>query len=149
MAIDFGMERWDKVRETYRRWWAGDLERPLIQLALEGRDPGRREPKLPHYPFTAHHAPSVTAEAIVDRWTTSCRGIPGRRVPPISATLAPAHGGLYGGECPPRRTGRVSARDEHDIRDLRSITFRTTRAHRVKDIWRAAMDRWRGRYRSA
>ena len=67
MAIDFALERWDRIRENYRRWWAGDLKRPLIQLTLTGRDPGRSEPKLPYYGNAAHYDLSVSPEAIVDR----------------------------------------------------------------------------------
>ena len=47
VTIDFSPERWSRVRETYRLWWRGELERPVIPVVLEDRDPGRPEPDAP------------------------------------------------------------------------------------------------------
>ena len=47
MAIDFTPERWAQVKETYRKWWAGELDRPIIPIELVGRDPGRPQPEAP------------------------------------------------------------------------------------------------------
>ncbi len=68
MSIDFDNERWERVRENYRLWWAGNLDRPLIQMTCGGRDPGRARPNLPDYGFTAFYDLSVPAEDIVDLW---------------------------------------------------------------------------------
>ena len=43
MGIDFSQQRWHTIDDNYRLWWAGQLERPLIQLTLTGHDPGRAE----------------------------------------------------------------------------------------------------------
>ena len=67
MSIDFSQQRWQRINENYRLWWAGELERPLIQLMLTGRDSGRPEPDLPHYSFQSFYDLSVPAEAIIDR----------------------------------------------------------------------------------
>ncbi len=40
MPIDFSPERWQKTRENYAAWWAGELDRPLIPVVVSGRDPG-------------------------------------------------------------------------------------------------------------
>ena len=68
MSIAFEPSRWAALRERSRRWWAGELDGPLIQIRLVGKDPGRPEPELPGKSFTAFYDPSVPAEAIVDRW---------------------------------------------------------------------------------
>jgi len=68
VPIDFDESRWQKVQENYRKWWAGELYRPLIHMTLMGRDPGRDEPKLPAQAFTSFYDLSVPAEAIADRW---------------------------------------------------------------------------------
>lgn len=47
MPIDFTPERWEQIRQTYRTWWAGDLNRPIIPVELVGRDPGRPMPDAP------------------------------------------------------------------------------------------------------
>lgn len=67
-AIDFTPERWARVKDNARRWWNGELGRPLIHLTCAGHDPGRPEPALPSRMFTASYGLSVTAEAVVDRW---------------------------------------------------------------------------------
>jgi hypothetical protein len=69
MSIDFTPARWQQVKENYRRWWAGELKRPLLHLTVHGaRDAGRPEPKLPEYGFTARHGLKTPAEEVVDRW---------------------------------------------------------------------------------
>jgi 5-methyltetrahydrofolate--homocysteine methyltransferase len=66
MNIDFNMERWKTVKENYRRWWAGDLERPLIQAALSGRTPTRAKPDIPWHHFNSFYDFSSPVEKIVD-----------------------------------------------------------------------------------
>ena len=68
MGLDFNAERWLRIKENYRRWWAGELKRPLIQLPLSGREPGRPAPKIKARNKTAGYEFSIPAEAIVDRW---------------------------------------------------------------------------------
>ncbi len=68
MPIDFTPDRWDAIRENYRRWWAGDLDRPLFWLTMSGVDPGRPEPELPGVSFPSFYGLDTPAEAIVDRW---------------------------------------------------------------------------------
>ena len=34
MSIDFNPKRWETVKRNSRLWWAGELERPLIQATL-------------------------------------------------------------------------------------------------------------------
>ena len=68
MSIDFSPERWEKIKSDARAWWAGELDRPLIQVSVSGMPPDRPEPALPGQGFTAFYDDSVPAEAIVDRW---------------------------------------------------------------------------------
>ena len=44
MPIDFSPERWAQVKATYRQWWAGELDRPIVPIELVGRDLGRPMP---------------------------------------------------------------------------------------------------------
>ena len=68
MSIDFGPERWDRIRSAYSAWWNGELRRPLVSLTCPGRDPGRAAPSLAARPYTAQYDWSVSADDIVDRW---------------------------------------------------------------------------------
>jgi 5-methyltetrahydrofolate--homocysteine methyltransferase len=47
VSIDFPPQRWDRIKDTYRRWWADELDRPIIPVEFFGRDPGRPQPKTP------------------------------------------------------------------------------------------------------
>src|ERR1041385_8615486 len=75
MNLDFSPERWQKVRETYRQWWAGDLHRPIIGVELLGRDPGRPQPRTPLLWQATCADRSIPVEDLVDRldWELSQR----------------------------------------------------------------------------
>lgn len=68
MPIDFDQARWKKIKHDARKWWAGKLGRPLIQVRLKGKNPERDEPAIPFYEFTSFYDLSIPAEKIVDRW---------------------------------------------------------------------------------
>jgi hypothetical protein len=68
MGIDFDNGRWERVRETFAQWWAGELGRPLFYITRKDRDPGRPEPALPWKKYAASYGPEVSAEEIVDRY---------------------------------------------------------------------------------
>ena len=67
MTIDFSAARWQQIKETYRQWWAGELERPIIPIQLAGRDPGRPKPKTPLLTQATCTDFSLAAEDIIDR----------------------------------------------------------------------------------
>ena len=68
MSIAFDAARWSEIKERSRLWWAGELDGPLIQVRLQGRDPQRAEPELPAQGFQAFYGLETPVEAIVDRW---------------------------------------------------------------------------------
>lgn len=65
--LDFSRERMARVRQTADRWWAGQLERPMVNVTLTGYDEGRPAPALPYHHFTAFYDLAVPAEAVVER----------------------------------------------------------------------------------
>jgi hypothetical protein len=67
MPIDFDAGRWDAVRQTYRKWWAGTLDRPLVPVLVRGRDPGRLQPAAPLLSQATCADLSVSPEDIIDR----------------------------------------------------------------------------------
>ena len=67
MPIDFNQQRWNKIKDDSRKWWAGELGRPLIQVRLKGHDSKRAEPALPYHEFTSYYNLSIPAEDIVHR----------------------------------------------------------------------------------
>ena len=76
MPLEFDLQRWDKVRTDARRWWAGDLDRPLIQYRLTGQNPGRAAPRLPKVSRdTTAYDLSVSPEQMVDWWDYELSGM--------------------------------------------------------------------------
>ncbi len=67
MAIDFSADRWARVRETYARWWSGELDRPVIPVELSGRDPGRPKPTAPLLTQATCTDLDVPAADLIDR----------------------------------------------------------------------------------
>ena len=67
MSIDFKLERWDNIRETYGLWWERKLDRPVIPVILNGKDPGRNEPATPLLTQANCNDLSIPAKEIVDR----------------------------------------------------------------------------------
>ncbi len=67
MGIDFSAERWQEVSRTYESWWSHQLERPVLPVWLEGRDPGRACPSVPLLSQATCADLSIPAEALIDR----------------------------------------------------------------------------------
>lgn len=67
-TIDFAPTRWDRVRETYRKFWAHELKRPILPLTFASRNPGRPEPELRRASFASWYGQDVPPEAIIDCW---------------------------------------------------------------------------------
>lgn len=67
MGIDFSANRWDKVKDSHKKWWEGTLERPLIPVWMEGRDPGRAEPHIPLLSQSTCNDLTISAKNIIDR----------------------------------------------------------------------------------
>jgi hypothetical protein len=149
MAIDFNNTRWTRVKNNYRRWWAGELKRPLLYLTVPGRDPGRLEPSIPQRAFTAHYDRSVSAAEIVDRWDydLSCVHFMGDAFPVTWPNFGPGVIAAFMGA-----TLETDANTcwFHPVRgeELANVQFRydpdNAWLNRVKDIYRAAAARWKG-----
>lgn len=151
MSIDFDSTRWQRVRDSYSAWWAGELKRPLINIVMGGHDPGRPEPKLPSYGFVPFYGPEVSPEEIVDRWdyNLSCCKFLGDAYPHVfpnfgAGVVAALMGAVLDSGVEAGTVWFYPAEDK-DIRDIHfeydpdNIWLR-----RIKDVLRAAMERWQG-----
>ena len=65
--IRFSDKNWDQVIDNYRKWWKGELGRPILPMIINGADPGRAMPKAPLPHFTNCADLSIPAEAVIDR----------------------------------------------------------------------------------
>jgi len=151
MGIDFDASRWARVKDTYGQWWSGALGRPLISVAVGGRDPGRPEPSLPAHAFTAFYGRSVAPEEIVDRWDwdLSRRWFVGDAFPSIWPNFG---AGVVAGFCGADLVCRTDhptvwfrPLDERQIADL-DFAFDPDNPwlRRVQDVCGAAGERWGG-----
>lgn len=149
MGIDFTKERWVKLKDDYRKWWAGELKRPIINITLTGARPQRPEPTLPAYGFTAFYDLSVPAEAVVDRWDydLSCRRFPGDAFPAVWSNFGAGVLAAFLGASLVPDTNTVWFRTS-EIRKLEDIRFEYDADNpwlcRIRDIYRAGLDRWQG-----
>lgn len=66
-------DQWAQIQDDAQRWWAGELDRPLIQVRLKGQPCEAPEPDLPSFPFASFYPETVPAEDIVDRWDYDLR----------------------------------------------------------------------------
>ena len=149
MGIDFSKERWERVRENYGKWWAGELDRPLIHAVCTGRDPGRPRPDLPNYGFTAFYDMSVPASDIVDMWdyNLSCVKFMGDSFPQIWPNFGPGIiAAFMGAELEKgEATCWFIPEEQQEIVDIEfQYDPENMWLQRVQDIYEAAMERWEG-----
>lgn len=150
MGIDFSAKRWDKVKETYRLWWEGKLDRPIVPVYALGRDPGRAMPNTPILSQETCADLSITPEQLIDRldYELSCRHYVGDAFPTVSLeSFGPGVIAAFLGARLDNSTGNVwffptkelPIEDIHLEYDPNNIWL-----NRTKEICTAAMNRWQG-----
>ncbi len=151
MSIDFSPERWEKTKANYSAWWAGELDRPLILFTAPGRDPGRPEPPLPQYAFAAFYDLSVPAEDVIDRldYDLSCMYFLGDSFPHYVVNFGPGVlANFLGAEMGVSKEAHTCWFYPKEIKEIADIEFQYhphgVWLDRVRDIYRAAVDRWGG-----
>ena len=152
MTMDFSPARWDAVKETYRRFYAHELKRPLVRIWAPGRDPGRPAPKLDRHPgYPVFYDTSVTPQEIIDWHDHDVRSewILGDAYPVIMSDVAPGGVNLFLGMkvVPGDDEGTVWLFPQEDkaIADIR-LEYRGDSPwyERLKAIYRAGVERWGG-----
>jgi 5-methyltetrahydrofolate--homocysteine methyltransferase len=150
MAIDFNHERWQEVKKNSCSWWDGKLGRPLIQMILTGRDPGRPEPRLKHVAkeITSYDL-QVTPDDIVDNWDYYLSGLEflGDAFPRIWPDFGAGVLASFMGALPEAGNGTVWFHPDKDreIKDLHfELDLKNVWLGRVKKIIKTAMERWGG-----
>lgn len=149
MPIRFAGSRWAKVQEDARLWWAGELERPLIQVRLTGAEAGRPEPDLPSHGFHSFYDLSVPVEEIIDRrdYDISCQRFLGDAFPCIWPNFgAGVLAAFLGAELENRKeTTWFHPPGDREIADIHfEYDEENVWLSRVRDLTRAAVDRWQG-----
>jgi 5-methyltetrahydrofolate--homocysteine methyltransferase len=150
MPIDFAPERWDQVRQTYERWWAGTLDRPVITATVRGRDPGRARPEVPLLTQASCMDLSFSPDEIIDRidYELSQDIYLGDAYPLVNlASFGPGIMAAFCGAKMDNSTGRVwfSPAQAVPIKELHlEYDGNNVWLNRIKDLYRAGMRRWKG-----
>ncbi|MCD6365795.1 MAG: hypothetical protein J7M14_07965 [Planctomycetes bacterium] len=150
MAIDFTLERWRRTKDDYRRWWDGELGRPIMQCILDGYDPHREPAELPAVDLRTIYDLSIPAEKIVDRWDYDlcCRKFLGDAFPIVWPNFGPGVMATFLGARPEPRDDTVWFLPSDEQRDAKisDINFNydpdNVYLNRIKDVCRAAVNRW-------
>lgn len=149
MSIDFSSQRWERVKENARQWWAGASKRPLIQITMGGRDPGRPEPPLPRKHFAAHYGLDESVDEIVDRWsyTLESQRYLGDAFPAVFVNFGPGiAAGLLGArvECD-ERTVWFHPTETREAADLRlEYDADNPWLDHLRRLYRASVERFQG-----
>ncbi len=150
MPVDFGPEQWEQVRGSHRRWWDGELDRPLVAVEVLGRDPGRPCPETPLLSQATCTDLSWSAEQVIDRldWELSRRVYLGDAFPQVNFNcFGPGVMAAFIGAELSNRTGRVWFHPTADI-PITELRFEyapdNVWLNRIKDLFRAGMERWQG-----
>jgi 5-methyltetrahydrofolate--homocysteine methyltransferase len=149
MSIQFTPEQWDRVKTTYRKWWAGELDRPLLAISVGGYPKTRPAPQLPIHGFQAFYGPEVSVEQIVDGWDYQLDGTRflGDAFPAVLPNFGPGVLAAFLGARVENGTSTVwfhppeprEIRDLHFALDADCFWFR-----RISELMQAAGRRWQG-----
>lgn len=147
--IDFSPKRWHEVKENYRRWWAGELKRPLFNFTTTGRDPGRPAPRAWPTRKVRLYDPSYSPEEIADAWEydLSTKVYLGDAFPCVWPDFGPGVMAAFIGAVaePSEATETVwfHPAEPKEMKDIRLRYHPEARwAKRIKDIYRAAQQRF-------
>jgi 5-methyltetrahydrofolate--homocysteine methyltransferase len=150
MSIEFSESRWQKVKEDAQKCWAGNLGRPLIQVRLNGKQPGRSACSTPYYDFTSFYDCSVSAEEIVDAWDyqLSQTEFLGDAYPHVFPNFGPGSIAAYMGAKLENGTDTVWFHPEKEVKisELNLDYISDNKWFiRTKEVIQAAVERWQGR----
>ena len=146
--IHFSDKQWERVIDNYRKWWKGELGRPILPVIFSGTDPGRPMSSSPLLQYINCGDLSIPAEALIDRldyelstyefcgdsfpWVRMHDFGPGVAAAFLGATLEPAKDTVWF-----HLDKKIPVEELHLVYDENNIWL-----NRIKDIYRAGMKKW-------
>lgn len=151
MSDYFDAKRWDSIKDTYGKWWAGTLERPLLQVMLKKEASKGKEPDIPLLSQANCNDLSIPASRIVDRieYELSQYEYLGDAFPYFSMDcFGPGIVAAFLGAKLDNTSGRVWFHPK-ELLPIEEIHFEydpeNIWLNRIKEIFKEAMSRWQGR----
>jgi hypothetical protein len=150
MSIAYSAARLEKTIKNYEAWWRGELDRPLVPIILNGRNPGRSKPTVPLLTQATVHEWGYTAEQLIDRWDYELSSYTylGDSFPMLNFDLfGPGILGAFLGAVVDNSTGRIWFHKPRHVepRDLHFTFDEDNRWFlRIIDLYKAGQKRWQG-----
>ncbi|MDR1948870.1 MAG: hypothetical protein LBQ38_05735, partial [Spirochaetaceae bacterium] len=151
MAIHFDPSRWEKVRETYEKWWNRELDRPVMNIRVNNVH--RPEGEVPRAPLLSQVVCadlSYSAEELVDAidYHLQSTEFLGDSFPAVNLdSFGPGVLSAFCGARLDNSSGRVwfSVEPRLPIEEIHlSYDPSNQWAKRIKDIYRAGLHKWNG-----
>ena len=150
MAINFTKERMAEVMGNYDRWWKGELDRPLMALLLYGGCPSAGKARAPQLSQASCADFRWSPEELIEKMDEELSTLEyvGDAYPQVNLNaFGPGVLAAFCGATLDNSSGRVwfSPDKEREIKDIHAVYNPENKwAKRIKDIYRAGMERWDG-----
>lgn len=149
--INFSADDYKRLRETYRRWWSGSLDRPIVPIVTSGHPSGRRMSEYPGLCFETAWDFSIAPDQLVDAhdWQLSTLRWHGDAFP-VFQTMAfgPGTMAAFLGCRPVGAKDTVwfeAPRKNIPIGEMHfEVDAENPYLRRVINLYDAAMEKWRG-----
>lgn len=148
--LSFDRGRFDALRDNYRRFYKDALGRPILPITFGGLDAGRAAPNNPTLAFSNVADFSITPEQVIDRldYELSCCEWAGEGYPYVNMhSFGPGCAAAFMGCIPEARANTVWFHPPREI-PITELHFEYNGENfwlrRLKDIYTAGMERWRG-----
>lgn len=148
--VMFTREQYAKVSNTYKKWWANELERPIAGIVIGGFESKRTPSNNPSINFMTAWDFNITTEQFIDAydWQFSRTRFFGDAFPRISMTgFGPGAAATFMGCTPQPRPQSVWFLPDKKV-PIKELHFEfdpdNKYLRRVLNIYEAAMEKWHG-----
>lgn len=150
-SVQFSDKQYDALRQTYRKWWDGTLERPIVPIITTGHASNRKPSENPLLTFATAWDTSIRPEQYMDAfdYQFSTMRWHGDAFPYINTHgFGPGVLAAFLG-CTPFSTGRTvwfqPPREDIPIEELHfEFDDQNPYWRRVVNIYEAALEKWKG-----
>jgi len=150
-SVHFTAEQYETLRNTYRKWWAGELDRPIVPIVTTGHESNREPSKNPGLWFATAWDFSIRPEQFIDNhdaYISSMRWH-GDAFPMFATTaFGPGTMAAFLGCTPvgsPHTVWFKAPREDIPIEELHfEYDENNPYLRRVLDVYEAAMEKWHG-----